>query len=273
MSRRTSTDAERRPKLGDYRVHRFGESARPALAFRAQQIQGESYVAEGFLLPSALTPDGRLREGLDHTRGPHVTYFLAESFARPGRFEAAARRVPSRGDLESLPAVRRVAVALDRHGHALLESVAPERVVEVAALARTQTARPVACFEVMRAMWQRAVVRDSEDLWLSSVSPRAFASMRRQFGPHCVRRVGRPVPVRSGDRRVNESLALTPMAIEPPRVLDALTRTLGEATTTAQRWRYARSLAFLCDGLPADLVPEATRRTLHARRELVSVDS
>ena len=54
-------DYEFSRKHADFDIISFTERTNPEAAFRAQQVQGESYVASGFVHESALDEFGRLQ--------------------------------------------------------------------------------------------------------------------------------------------------------------------------------------------------------------------
>lgn len=252
-----------------YVVESFTERERPDLAYRAHQIQGESYLAEGYVNAEALTSDGRLRS--DRTRGPNVTYFLAMDPAGHAHATARVVGIPAAGwDIEALPGYRRSQHRLDAHYVRLLaDAVAtcgPSAVVELAALAKTTAAPSIASFEVMRAIYQRLIQAPGGPLiCFALLVPNSYRSLCRNFGTHTFQRAGADISIADGDPCRATGLRATPVVSAPGEVLDGVLESACRATDAQATARYLRGLTFLANGLPDEHLSPAVRAALGAR--------
>lgn len=251
--------------IAGYVVESFTEEERPDLAHRAQQIQGECYLAEGYVPVEAITSDGRLRH--DRTRGPNVRYFVAMDHA--GRAHAAARvvSVPAGGDVEALPGYRRSRHSLDAGYVGMLADAmaarGPSAVVELAALAKTTAAPSIASFEAIRAVYQWLLrVPGGPPICFAVLVPNSYRSLCRNFGTLSFARAGADVRIADGDGGWAAGLWATPVVSEPGRILDSILESARGADDPQEAARYVRSLAFLADGLPDEDLSPAVRAVL-----------
>ncbi|MBH1955988.1 hypothetical protein I8H84_00215 [Candidatus Saccharibacteria bacterium] len=244
-----------------YRIETFTESEEPEKALIAQAIQGESYVAAGFVYKSALDDLGRLQPELDRSRGDTVIYKLATAIDEeaPDNKDQASLRIlsiPSGGSLDDLAAykyckeVMSIEAELDlRHTIALR---GPESVKEIAALSKSNEASPMSSFELIRNIVQEAIRDDTNETWLITFAQPAFDAIRGNFGGRALTQISQPVAVDVGDSRTSDELRLVPTVIKPCEVLDGLVVDIQEEQDARQQRRLCRTLFFLADGMKSE---------------------
>lgn len=251
-------------KFENYTIQTFTETNNPSGAFRAQQIQGESYVAAGFVYPSGLDEYGRLLPELDRSRGDNVTYKLATAINGDPADQAALRIIPlsEGGRLEDMAAYKYckddlfegAAEALELH----IAEYGPESLKEIAALSKADKAGQLSSFELIRNVVQEAVRDETNEAWLITFAKPAFDAIQKNFGPRSLTQIGNPVQVDVGDPRTSDKLRLIPTIIKPCQVLDGLLLDLDEAEPVSDQHRiYVRTLLFLADGMKESELSEA----------------
>lgn len=212
-----------------YVIKSFTEIDNPEAALRAQQIQGESYVAAGFIYPDGLDRDGRLNAELDRSRGDDVEYYMAfansDDPASEGRASLRVISIPEGGTLDDLPAYRYCQDTISDDARTVLQqAVAHDRfsVREIAALSKTTDTPALASYELMRAVIHDAIQRDHDEMWLITFADKAYGPITDYFGAQALRRIGSPVAIDVGDRRTSDELRLIPSIVEPLYMLDTM---------------------------------------------------
>lgn len=268
-----STVAFARESASGYVVETFTERERPDLALRAQQLQAECYLAEGYVHSAAITSDGCLQPDIDRSRGPRVRYFVAMD--RAGDVHAAARMVSASADegLNALPGYERSRDRLDpRCVRRLTDAVTargPSAVVELTALAKATAAPSIASFEVMRAIYQSSMQAPAgPPMWLSILVPNTYRSLCRNFGTSAPQRAGADAIVGEGDPRRAAGLRVTPVIVDPRDILDSVLDSARQASDPQAAARYVRGLVFLADGLPAECLSPAVHAALEQLADL-----
>ncbi len=241
--------------IEQYSIQTFSEADNPEGAFRAQQIQGESYVTAGFVYPTGLDQDGRLLPELDRSRGPDVIYKLASSINGHPDDQAALRIIglSEQGTLPDLAAYKYSQDVLFDGAQEALEShisaYGATSLKEIAALSKANRAGDLSSFELIRNIVQEAVRDDTNEAWLITFAKPAYTAIERNFGPRSLTQIGEPVAVDVGDPRTSDELRLIPTLITPCTVLDGIVLDIDEATDPKQQQRLIRTLMFLADGM------------------------
>ncbi|MGB4762306.1 MAG: hypothetical protein WBP12_03015 [Candidatus Saccharimonas sp.] len=244
-----------------YDITSFTEEEWPEGAFRAQQIQGESYQTAEFICATARDEDGRMHPDLDRSRGSNVTYFLANpKRVIEGRSNQGAMRivdVPVNGTVRDLAAFRYSESTMHPNVAAMLrakvEKEGPGSVREVGALSHTDDGSTRASFELIRLAVQQAIRGKTEELWIITFAPRAYRSIIARFSPNTVLQIGAPVAVDVGDPRTSDSLRLTPVLIDPCRLPDQMVDYLLSDMADERGKRYVvGTLYAVLDGLRVD---------------------
>jgi hypothetical protein len=243
-----------------YVISQFYERDNPEGAILAQQIQGESYVAAGYVYPSALDELGRLQPELDRSRGDNVEYYLATpkqlemSPANMGSLRVIT--IPDGGTLEDLAAYRYSKAILSDDVEAMLQSFIAEQgtqgVKEICALAMTNEATPLVSFELLRDITQAAIRAKSDERWLITFTAHAHGVFLRRYGASVMQQVGDPVPVDVGDERTSDELRLIPTLIHPGQLLENVLHDIKTTLHTTERMRLSNTLVFMADGLDED---------------------
>lgn len=251
-----------------YSIQTFTEKDNPAGAFRAQQLQGESYVSAGFVYPTGLDIHGRLLPELDRSRGDDVLYKLATSINGDPEDQAALRIIglPEGGMIEDLAAYKYskndlfdgAKEALEMH----IAEYGAESVREIAALSKGNKAGDLSSFELIRNIVQEAVRDETNEAWFITFAKPAFDAIQRNFGPRSLTQIGNPVQVDVGDPRTSDKLRLIPTIIKPCNVLDGVIHDIDDfGHDPAQQKRLIRTLMFLADGMKQEeMSPEVYER-------------
>lgn len=239
------------------RIEHFSEADDPQGAFRAQQIQGESYVEAGFVHPEALDEYGRMLPELDRSRGENVTYFVATSVDNPAD-QASVRiiDIPTGGDLRDLAAYRYSDGAIYEEYELFLQDhfkkYGASSIREVAALSKTTSASPLSSYELLREITQQAIRRNSNEIWIMTLAPRAFRSVMASFGPDAIVKIGSEVSVDENDTRTSDELRLSPVIVNPSGGPDSILRAAIAESNPKLKSRLVDSLLFIIDGLNDD---------------------
>lgn len=255
----------------DFEIVSCTERSNPQAAFRAQQIQGESYVASGFVHESGLDEYGRLQPELDRSRGDNVAYYLATS-KRDSHVQAAVRvvGVPEGGTLHDIAAYRHSVNVMRPEYREFIEQYEQRmdgKVQEVAALSNTGGPASVGSFELIREVFQRAIRDDSPNLWIITFAPVAYKSIRNRFGDRVVECISaESIEVDKGDNRTSSELRLTPVVVQTDKVLDNLLLSIEEAPSARHAVPFAATLHFMADGLGEDELPSRVREFFAAER-------
>lgn len=240
-----------------YTIKQFYESDNPEDALLVQQIQGESYVAAGYVYESALDEYGRLQPELDRSRGDTVKYYLATpkdpAANQKNMGSLRVMAIPEGGTLEDLAAYRYSKGMLIPEVDAMLQDMIESRgtssVREVCALAITSEATSLASFELLREITQDAIREKSDEKWLITFTSHAHNVFMKRYGVSVMQQVGLPVPVDVGDERTSDELRLIPTLIHPGELLDNILYDVTTTNSPAEKTRLSGTLAFMADGL------------------------
>jgi hypothetical protein len=169
------------PVLQPYRTARILTSDVEIL--EARRLHASVYVANGFIAPEDVGPDGTIGAGKDPW--PAVSCYFAVT--RGGAVMATARQI-SIATPEELPALRRS--GLDAIEVARILDRAPGAVVEISALAaRRGSARSSDVTAVYVRMWQESIERRHR-VWVMAVDQRLFVHLRNAFCGRAIRPIG-----------------------------------------------------------------------------------
>lgn len=268
------TPFERREVLyrqSRYTIRNFTERNDPAGALRAQQIQGESYVAAGFIYPEGLDKDGRLNAELDRSRGDEVEYYVALSGqdepTSEGRASLRVISIPENGSLDDLPAYRYCRDALADDVQAVLQqAVAHDRLAvrEIAALSKTEDTPALASYELMRTVIHDGIRRGRDEMWLITFADRAYGPISDYFGTQAIRQVGTPVAIDVGDERTSDELRLIPSIVEPLYMLDTMLDEIESDIANRRDFRLIhrkqQGIVLLADGLEPPFISPRVQR-------------
>lgn len=240
-----------------YAISQFYEQDNPEGAILAQQIQGESYVAAGYVYPSALDELGRLQPELDRSRGDNVEYYIAAAkhpeMSPRNMGSLRVITIPEGGSLEDLAAYRYSKDILSDEVELLLQSLIAEHgrqgVKEICALAKTNEATSLVSFELLREITQAAIREKSEEKWLITFTSHAHDVFMRRYGASVMQQVGEPVPVDVGDERTSDELRLVPTLIDPGHLLENILHDIQTTRIVTEKIRLSNTLVFMADGL------------------------
>ncbi|HEV7951790.1 MAG TPA: hypothetical protein VGO98_00225 [Candidatus Saccharimonadales bacterium] len=250
-----------------YTVEQFYERDDPAGALLAQQMQGESYVAAGYVYASALDEYGRLQPELDRSRGDNVRYYLAlpkDPEINPRNMGSLrVITIPEGGSLNDLAAYRYSQGLLSPDTDVMLQDMVKhngrESVREVCALALTKEATSLASFELLREITQAAIREKSDEKWLITFTSRAHNVFLKRYGSRVMQQVGSPVPVDVGDDRTSDDLRLVPTLIHPGQLLENILEDIKSTNSLAEKTRLSSTLVFMADGLDGDDISPVVR--------------
>lgn len=267
----------------DFSIIRFTEDRYPEGALRVQQIQGESYVAKGFVYETALDEYGRLLPELDRSRGKDVEYYLATAKERnaAGEYGQASLRkisIPKDGALEDLAAYRYSRDTLFPEVEASLresiEKSGVDNIKEIAALSKTNNASSLVSFELLREITQESIRDNTQEKWLITFAQSAYRALHARFGGMSLQQIGELVAVDVGDDRTSDELRLVPTLVEPCVSLDGIVDAIHVAQTPAEKKRLCEGLLFMVDGLEPEYLSDDVKNcigmTLRARQARVS---
>jgi hypothetical protein len=237
-----------------YWIRSFSEKEHPELASLSWEVHGEGYVNEHFVLPEALTEEGFLPPDIDKARGNTVEYYLSSGWDvdplnKLTREHATMRKIsiPAGETVESLPAYQLCKDHLYPDYDEYLCSIEdPSATVkEIAALARTENASPMAIFELLRDSWQESYTKG--EVWFFSIVSTTFQSLVENFGPNAIKQVGDPVTFDDG--RISNNIELIPAMVQTDLFIDEMRRTIMESDNKQQREQLTRSFMFFTEGL------------------------
>lgn len=234
------------------------ENENPQLAEIAWRIHAEGYHAMGFVKDTALTQDGFLANGIDKARGESVDYKLA---IHPEDSEDAATvRKFNLSDGQSyvdLPAYSLCKDALFDEGKAFLDSIPnqEESVKEIAALARTANAHPIAVHELFRDIIHEAISKN--ETWFFSIVSSTHESLVKTLGKDNFWIIGEDVSI--PDDRVNPEIKLRPIIVRPDIFIDNLLAAYENADNPVDKVRLQRSFIFFTEGLAPEYMSDSVR--------------
>lgn len=247
-----------------YRIRSGTDMSDPALVEEALQIHAEGYVNMRFVKPEALTPGGVLPGDIDKARGDTVEYFVSsgrevDAGNRLSTQRATMRKIsiPSGFGIDFLPAYKLCADSLEPKYREYLESIEDPStsVKEIAALARTKGANPIAVFELLRDALQDA--REHEEVWFFSIVSETYDSLVDNFGPHAIKRVGESIAF--DDDRIGDGIKLVPALVKTDLFIDEIQRTIMQSSDKRERIRLTRSFMFFTEGLKSEDLSEDSR--------------
>lgn len=250
----------RQGRLDSYRIRDFSETSDYGLAMQARRIHGEGYVAEGFVKPSALDADGMLPADIDKARGDNVRYYLSTGWdvdqSSAFTIEGATMRkisIPEGGNLDNLPAYQLCRGYLEPEYADYLESIDdPTLIKELAALARTRHASPLAVFELFRDALQEA--QESGEVWFFSIVSRTYDTLADNFGSNAIKCIGSPVSF--NDERINQGITLVPALVQTDLFIDEIRRSIELSDNVREQKQLRRSFMFFTEGLPANALSD-----------------
>lgn len=254
------------PRSDKYLHGKFTEYESPESAELAWRIHAQGYRAMGFVKDEAITPEGFLADGIDHSRGTDTDYYLAINPAK--ETDMATMRIinlPVGGTYKDLPAYQVSQHRLSPEGHNTLVNIENQdiRLKEIAALSRTEQASPLAVHELFRRVIHEA--QGKGEVWFFSVVSSTFTSLTKTMGEESFTVIGEDVPI--DDDRVSEAVALRPALFYPDTFLDTLCRSYLNAGDR-EKIRLRRSLIFFTEGLEdsrlSDLVLKTKQELLAA---------
>jgi hypothetical protein len=245
-----------------YVIEQFYERDNPAGALLAHQIQGESYVAAGYVYASALDEYGRLQPELDRSRGDDVKYYLAlpkDPQSNPRNMGSLrVMSIPKGGTLDDLAAYRYSKAMLDPEVDDILKRTIEQNgissVREICALAITEKATSLASFELLREITQAVICEKSDEKWLITFTAHAHRVFLKRYGASVMQQVGSPVPVDVGDERTSDDLRLVPTLIHPGQLLENVLNDIQSSVGQAEKTRLSSTLVFMADGLSESLL-------------------
>lgn len=258
-----------------YEIYCGYEREDPDLVTVCQIIQGNCYERNGFVHRDrgALDEIGRLHAAIDQARGENVEYHLAVRSGQLGEGTddvATIRRVsiPSDGNLDDLPAFRHAAGKLTTEADARLraqfERVGPPGVIELAALANTDSTRtnPIASFELVRSLYLDAINQSRDELWLITFVPHAGEVFRNSYSKYVIESAGELISIGADDTKINDAITLAPVIVEPARIIENTKRFFADFPDDPSLAAVARSLNFLTDGIDEQRISADDREFL-----------
>lgn len=242
-----------------YSVESFTEVSDPDKALHVQQMQGGSYVRFGIADPSVLEEDGRLPHWLDHSRGEHVTYYLARPNEAMGMTGLASARVVN-GTLDTLAAYTGCLENIDPKEKERLQEYREQGVTfrEIGAVALTADAQSIATFCIVRDIVQSAIRSGGDEVMLGRQTPVALKGFKLMFGEVAVRQIGKATKLDAGGGLTVE---LTPVVGRINESFDKMLENIhDQRIDDKRRAKLSQSLLFLLDGLYASEVSDGVNR-------------
>lgn len=241
------------------------------LVIKSQKIHGQCYVDYGYVNDGALTNDGRLVPELDGTRDREdgtvvVNYLLARE---PGKSidEAVATMrligIGDKGTIEDLPTYRYFKNSFNSDTQAklkdLIDLYGPKSVREIAALGVTGRADNGASYELMRAVMQNSLIKETSynnhEFYVASLTKQSLRPVLKFTGSKAFEILGDPVRIYANDPRQKE-VYVTPVLIYPNKILDGILDEIESSKKDAEINILAQKLIYLTDGLSNDQVSE-----------------
>ena len=238
----------RTARVGDtYEDLSGDELTTPWLARLAWTIHAESYLGSGYVTRDAITADGYLIPEIDRARGPGVRYYVARH-AHKGTDRATLRKVApiDPGTFTDLPAYAASERSLDSSSIARLDDLRSGGAAfsEISALARTPGSSPLAAHELIRRVIADASA--SNEAWLVTLVAATCESLIGTYGSTNFRPLGDDFQL--ADPRVERTVWLRPLLIEPAAFLSNLLRDLRTESKPHRRRRLERGFLFMAAG-------------------------
>ncbi len=263
-----------RPRRRDqYSIKRFTEASDGELAVKAQRVHAEGYLDMDFVVPAALDDDGRLPGDIDKARGENVDYYLASAWALDSDgvlvTQGATMRkvnIPKNGTIDDLPAYRLCKDSLYGAYRELLESTPNphKHIKEIAALAKSANASPVAIFELLRDAYHEALGK--EEVWFFNIVSTTYQSLVDNFGDNALKQIGEPISF--DDPRINSEVTLVPAMVVIELFIDEIRESAICTTDPHERKRLMRSFVFFSEGLSDDQLSDDSKALLAALQEI-----
>jgi hypothetical protein len=273
------------PKSVDagYLIHSFTRDDDPARAIRVEQIQGEAYVAAGYVQQCALDSVGRLDNSdsefiLDKARGSNrlndVLYLHAIPLqpAVDRRNEGGLRvvSVTDAGSLDDLGAFAACKDSIDpQHRRKLYDAfdrLGPRGVKEITALSLTQDASHIVSYALIREALRHALHDQTDELWLITFAMPGYLAMRKKFGAIGMPQIGKPFYAhRNADPRTSNDLLLVPSIVQTPKFFDVIARSAVAETHPAAAAKHFATLRFMAAGLDDHYFTPLVRQALRAQ--------
>lgn len=240
------------------------------IALAAQRLHGRCYVAFGYFTNEGLAPDGRLVPELDGTREDaggyyEINYLLARSL--DDHKAGATLRLIGTGEGGSVRDLPTCKYGLDDSAYQQIDAVLSEGGVirEIAALAVADKSHSVGSYELMRAVMQNALIKQTEtgkkEVYIASLTDISLHPVKKFTGEIATREINDPINIFSTDHRAKD-IVVTPVLIDPFVMVDAAIESAEQGLAEGSRAGLER-LAFLMDGLETQHVPDAARNLLH----------
>lgn len=265
---------------GRYRISSFAREEHLLRALRVEQIHGESYVAAGYVQPSALDELGRLDNSIpefvmDKVRGStdliDVRYLYATPCcSRPGQRDEAGLRVANvraAGSLDDLAAFSACKISLGRmYKHELydtFDALGPGGIKEITSLSATTDAHCSAPYALIREALHQGLTSRTAEKWLITFALPAFHKMRKRMGEIVIHPAGEPFYAhRNEDPRTSNDLLLVPSIIDTKDFIENIARSIALADSHRTACIRFDTLAFMARGLDEELLMPLTRRML-----------
>ena len=259
-----------------------GAENNPQLAHRAQQIHGLSYVRYGYFSEEGLDSDDRLYPELDGTREKdekmiEVTYLLAQSKhehpSKPAESSLRMIDIAQGGTIECLPTYGYGDNSIYPQHKARLNNIidlyGTESIREVAALATLNEKDHSGSYELMRSIVQNAIVKNessssNREVWIAALTDVSLKPVMRFVGKAAVEKIGDATPIFTGDPRASKDLHVTPIMIDPSKILDGLVDEIEAADSAKTRDRLMHHLQFLTDGLDEPQIGKKATKVMRA---------
>lgn len=253
------TDAREGLARNDAYIHMSGyEATDPDVIDIALKTHAVGYSDDmGFVNSEAIGSDGYILPSIDKARGPNVEYHVAVDPINPNN--VATMRMVHLTDgqsVEDLPAYQVSKEALTSDGEALLRSVEPEKLKELAALAKSNKRAAVGLFEIMRKSVHESLGKD--ETWFFSIVSDTYVSLARRLGRDAFTLLGEDVQIE--DSRVDHTrVKLRPVAFRPDEFFDSMVNSVTNPNSTEDdlsKQRIASSILFFTDGIEDDRLSE-----------------
>ena len=243
---------------GDLYYHEVGyEDIDPDVVLRARQTHAIGYHQDmGFVDEKAVALDGTLLPDIDKARGPNVRYYLAtdpENNANKATIRVV--NLTQGQSTEDLPGYGLTEHVMYSGAREHLSSVRPEKLKEIAALAKTSRIAAIGLFEIMRAAVQDA---EEDDTWMMAFVDTTRKSLEARFGPGAFHLLGDVVHIE--DERVDgEKVEIRPVMMRPGEFYQTMWETASSTSNVISdktKRRVGETLLFFTNGVPLDQLHE-----------------
>lgn len=260
------------PREDKYSIIKFTETTNPELAELAWEIHDVGYKDDaGFLKKSAVI------ETIDKSRGPNTDYYVATNPLKPSTDQATLRKinVPEGDTYQALPAYQLCKPNLSAEGIQTLEGLHEQgaQIKEIAAMAKRESASPLAVHELIRDIIQEAQ-GDKDEVWFFSIVTGTFKSLTDTYGKRNFEVIGADTPIE--DSQVKNGIEVRPTIVRPSEFIDNILLDYadevakGDAANQVALKRFTRSIMFLTEGLTPVQMSEAV---LQFRTDVLSAAS